>query len=105
MARPKKNQFADAAPKGNPYSAVIQSAGDQPAPAAPSTPEAPAEQEFYRFSLKMPAKCKLYLQERVWRKSLEDHKATSITDYISALVLADMEKHPEVMEGLDELNK
>lgn len=100
MAAGRKKKFE--APTSA-QSAVIQSAADQPA--APSTPEAPAEQEFYRFSLKMPAKCKLYLQERVWRKSLEDHKAVSITDYISALVLADMEKHPEVMEGLDELNK
>lgn len=99
MAAGRKKKFE--APTSA-QSAVIQSAADQP---APSTPEAPAEQEFYRFSLKMPAKCKLYLQERVWRKSLEDHKAVSITDYISALVLADMEKHPEVMEGLDELNK
>ena len=26
------------------------------------------------------------------------------TDYITQLVMADMEQHPEIMEGLDELN-
>ena len=115
---PKKNTYND------PYAATIQSkAGQQPEQAEEQQQEQQPEQvkpeqqqekparktyakdgEFYRFNLKMPLECKTYLQEMVWRKSLEEHRNVTITDYIAQLVLADMAQHPEIMQGLDELN-
>lgn len=106
---PKKNTYTD------PYAANIQSkAGQQPEQVEEQQPEQPQEKptrktyakdaEFYRFNLKMPLQCKTYLQEMVWRKSLEEHRNVTITDYIAQLVLADMAQHPEIMQGIDELN-
>lgn len=39
-----------------------------------------------------------YLTEYHWQKRI------SITDIIRGLVQADMKKHPEILEGIDELN-
>ena len=78
------------APKGNPYSSIIQAA--EPA----QQPE--QKDDFYRFSAKFPGICKDYLQEMAWRKR------TTITDYVAQLVLDDMEKHPEWTETIDVLN-
>lgn len=57
------------------------------------------KQEYYRFNLKLPMEQKEYLQEMAWRNR------ESITAYLTALVAADMEQHPEWRETLDELNK
>lgn len=106
FSAPKKGTYND------PYAANIQSKAEQ----QPEQQEQEQQQEkparktyakdaeFYRFNLKMPLECKTYLQEMVWRKSLEEHRNVTITDYIAQLVLADMEKHPEIMQGIDELN-
>ena len=50
----------------------------------------------------VPIKCKSYLQEAVWRKSFEEHRNVTITDYITQLVLADMVQHPEILQCSDE---
>lgn len=62
---------------------------------------APKEEkpEYYRFNLKLPIEQKDYLQEMAWRNR------ESITAYLSGLVAADMEQHPEWRDGIDELNK
>ena len=94
------------APKKDAYTANIQSKAEQQEQEAKQTTRKTyaKDGEFYRFNLKMPLVCKTYLQEMVWRKSLEEHRNVTITDYIAQLVLADMEKHPEIMAGTDELN-
>ena len=80
------------APQGNPYSTIIQSSGE-------TQPEPAAKTEYYRFNAKMPMECKDYLQEMAWRNR------TTITEYLSRLILADMEAHPEWRDTLDVLNK
>lgn len=57
------------------------------------------KQEYYRLNLKLPMEQKEYLQEMAWRSR------ESITAYLTALVAADMERHPEWRETIDELNK
>lgn len=92
-------------PKKDAYSANIQSKAEQEEQETKTARRNYSKDaEFYRFSLKLPIECKAYLQETVWRKSFEEHRNVTITDYIAQLVLADMEKHPEIMQGLDELN-
>ena len=83
MARAQKFQ----APIVNPYT-------DKPT-------EQPTEkkEEFYRFNAKMPMECKDYLQEMAWRNR------TTITEYLTRLILADMEAHPEWKDTIDILNK
>lgn len=56
-----------------------------------ATTDQPTEpkEEFYRFNLKMPMSCKDYLQEMAWRQR------TTITAYLTELVMKDMELHPE----------
>lgn len=79
------------APKQNPYGDLIQSEEQETAESK--------TKEFYRFNAKLPIECKEYLQEMAWRNR------TTITDYLSRLILADMEAHPEWRETLDILNK
>ena len=81
------------APQGNVYGSVIQSTEQQ------AQPEAPAKTEYYRFNAKLPIECKDYLQEIAWRNR------TTITEYLTRLIMADMEAHPEWRETLDILNK
>lgn len=57
---------------------------------------APAE---YRFTARMPGEYGRYLNEKAYRER------STITAVLQELVRADMEKHPEIMEGLDELNE
>ena len=78
------------APKGNPYNSIIQSAEKQ---------EPEPKTEYYRFNAKLPMECKDYLQEMSWRNR------TTITEYLTRLILADMEAHPEWRETLDILNR
>ena len=73
---------------------VIQSAEQAQTP-----PETTAKTEYYRFNAKLPMECKNYLQEMAWRNR------TTITDYLTKLVTADMEAHPEWRDTLDILNK
>ena len=80
------------APQGNVYGSVIQSTEQVQA-------EPQKKQEYYRFNAKMPMECKEYLQEIAWRNR------TTITEYLTRLVMADMEAHPEWRETLDILNK
>lgn len=54
--------------------------------------------EEYRFTARMPGLYGLYLNEKAWRTR------SSITAVLQELVKADMEKHPEILEALDELN-
>lgn len=80
------------APQGNPYNSIIQSTEMQ-------QPEPAAKTEYYRFNAKLPMECKDYLQEMAWRNR------TTITDYLTRLILADMEAHPNWRDTLDTLNK
>lgn len=80
------------APRGNPYNSIIQSTEQQ-------QPEPAAKTEYYRFNAKLPMECKDYLQEMAWRNR------TTITDYLTRLILADMEAHPNWRDTLDALNK
>lgn len=75
--------------KGNPYKTVE----------APEQRSEEKKQEYYRFNLKLPLEQKEYLQEMAWRSR------ESITAYLTALVAADMERHPEWRDTVDELNK
>ena len=81
------------APKGNVYGSVIQSTEQQ------AQPEPATKTEYYRFNAKLPMECKDYLQEMAWRNR------TTITEYLTRLILADMEAHPDWRETLDILNK
>lgn len=65
----------------------------------PAEPEKKKEKpKGYRLNLKFPDHYKSYLQEMAWRNR------TNVTAYIAALIEADMEKHPNWQDGLDELN-
>lgn len=75
--------------KGNPYKTVE----------APEQRAEEKKQEYYRFNLKLPLEQKEYLQEMAWRSR------ESITAYLTALVAADMERHPDWRDTVDELNK
>lgn len=77
------------APQVNPYTAPAEQPQAQP-------PE--QEKSFYRFNAKLPAECKDFLQEMAWRSRC------TITEYLSRLVLADMEAHPEWKDTIDTLN-
>lgn len=57
----------------------------------------PAPKE-YRFTARMPGEYGVYLNEKAYRER------TTVTAIIQQLIKADMEAHPEIMEGLDELN-
>ena len=81
------------APEKNVYGSVIQSTEQQ------AQPEPTAKTEYYRFNAKLPIICKDYLQEIAWRNR------TTITEYLTRLVMADMEAHPEWRDTLDILNK
>ena len=80
------------APQGNPYNSIIQSTEQQ-------QPQTADKTEYYRFNAKLPMECKDYLQEMAWRNR------TTITEYLTRLILADMEAHPDWRETLDILNK
>ena len=49
--------------------------------------------------MKLPIECKDFLQEMAWRNRV------TITEYLAQLVKADMDAHPEWMDGIDHLNK
>lgn len=89
MARQPKFQ----APQVNPYDTMIQSTTPDQQPAAP------AKTKYYRFNAKLPMECKDYLQEMAWRNR------TTITEYLTRLITADMEAHPDWRDTLDILNK
>lgn len=93
MARPKK--FT--APAENPYTAPVT---QQPAEQTEQRKEKRKKktEDCYRFNAKFPLECKDYLQEMAWRNR------TSITEYVTRLILADMEAHPEWKETIDVLN-
>ena len=57
----------------------------------------PAPKE-YRFTARMPGEYGVYLNEKAYRER------TTVTAIIQQLIKADMEAHPEIMDGLDELN-
>ena len=80
------------APQGNPYNSIIQSTEQQ-------QPEPAAKTEYYRFNAKLPMECKDYLQEMAWRNR------TTITEYLTRLMMADIEARPDWRETLDILNK
>lgn len=84
--RPKKFE----APQAGLYGSLIQSGEEK---------QLEEKREYYRFNAKMPMECKDYLQEMAWRNR------TTITEYLTRLILADMEAHPEWRDSLDILNK
>lgn len=67
--------------------------------AQPQAQQENQEPQYYRFSLKLPPECGDYLREMAWRNR------TTITDYLTRVVLADKEAHPEWRETFDILNK
>ena len=60
--------------------------------------EAPKKEPTERLNLKLPTTQKRYLQEMAWRNRM------SLTQYLSNLIQADMDKNPGWEDGLDELN-
>lgn len=86
-----------AAPMSNPYTAQPQ---QEIIPQGSTAPEAPKEEKKeYRFNLKLPIECKDYLQEMAWRNR------TTITEYLTRIILADKDAHPEWKDTIDILNK
>ena len=69
------------APQGDVYGSIIQS--------TEQAPQVQPKQEYYRFNAKLPMECKDYLQEMAWRNR------TTITEYLTRLILADMDAHPD----------
>lgn len=78
----------------NPYGTIIQSKAEAEQPS-----QSKQAKEYYRFNLKLPIECKDYLQQMAWKTE------TTVTEYLSNLVLQDMAQHPEWREDLDELNQ
>ena len=66
-----------------------------------STAPGKAEKEKLteRFTARFTAEEWAYLTEYHWQKRI------SITEIIRGLVKEDMKKHPEILEGIDELNR
>lgn len=95
MARQPKFQ----APQVNPYDTMIQSTTPDQQPAAP------AKAEYYRFNAKLPIECKDYLQEMAWRATVREHRNVTITEYLTRVIRADMDAHPEWKETVDALNR
>lgn len=56
-------------------------------------------QEEYRFTVRMPGICGQFIAELAYQKR------STITAEFQRLVEQEMEKHPEILESLDELNK
>ena len=61
--------------------------------------EEPTTKSYYRFNAKFPIEYKAFLQEMAWRSRC------TVTEYLSRLVLADMEAHPEWKDTIDVLNR
>ena len=80
------------APQVNPYTTQ-----EQPQEAHREAPK--AAKEYYRFNAKLPAECHDFLQEMAWRNRI------SITEYLTRIVLAEMDAHPEWKDTIDILNK
>ena len=76
----------------NAYSAIVQSANTD------TQDSAAAPQKWYRFNMRIPVEYQEYLAEIAWRNR------TTITAYLTELVKADMEAHPEWRDSLDILN-
>lgn len=106
------------APQGNPYGALIQSAendtentkdientnntknvnaakGARPYTRLDPRKPAPAE---YRFTARMPGEYGRFLNELAYQRR------STITAEIMRLVAEEMERRPEILESLDELN-
>ena len=100
MANTNKNFTGSVA--NNPYSGGLIQSASQDAPPAEKVDGRTARKktgETYRFNAKLPIECKAYLQEMAWRNR------TTITEYLTRLILADMEAHPNWRDTLDALNK
>lgn len=61
-------------------------------------PKAAKKEPTERLNLKLPTTQKRYLQEMAWRRRM------SLTQYLSALIQADMDQNPGWEDSLDELN-
>lgn len=92
--------------KGDPYANVAgnQSTVDEKESKPAKESGKGKNPDIYRFNLKMPMKCKTYLQEMAWKTSTRENPVT-VTSYIVALIEKDMEEHPNWEETLDELNR
>lgn len=97
MATKKKTDFA-AADRGR-YAGIIQNAENVKAtrPYKRLDPREPAPAE-YRYTGRMPGELGRFLNEMAYQ-----HR-TTITAEITRLVREEMERHPEIMASLDELN-
>lgn len=55
-------------------------------------------EDDYRFSLRVSAECGEYLREMAWRNRI------TITEFITRIIEADMNAHPEWKDTIDVLN-
>lgn len=88
----KKQTFN--APTANPYDALIQSTAPDQTTAKPKK----THEDDYRFSLRVSAECGEYLREMAWRNRI------TITEFITRIIEADMNAHPEWKDTIDVLN-
>lgn len=87
--------FEGKGPTRNPYGRVRPKQDQAPKPdQAKATKKEPTE----RLNLKLPTTQKRYLQEMAWRNRM------SLTQYLSGLIQADMDRNPGWEDSLDELN-
>lgn len=91
----------------NPYMPQAVPQQQEIIPQGKQAQEAPQteQKKEYRFNLKLPIECKDYLQEMAWRKTVEEHKPVTITEYLTRIILADMDAHPEWKDTFDTLNR
>lgn len=85
----------------NPYMPQAVPQQQEIIPQGQQAQEAPQteQKKEYRFNLKLPIECKDYLQEMAWRNR------TTITDYLTRIILADKDAHPEWKDTFDTLNR
>lgn len=78
---------------------IIGGIGDEPqASRAGRKPGNDRTKAEYRFAVRLDNREGVFLQEWAWQRR------TSINEVVRGIVREAMEKHPEVLEGIDELN-
>lgn len=65
----------------------------------PTTTESTPQPDDYRFNARFTALQGKYLRERAW------HLKKSVTAALQIIIEEDMEKHPEVVKTIDDLNE
>lgn len=99
----KKTQFTPAA---DPLENAISASGTAPTKntrgrkgTTNTTDTKKVNPDDYRFNARFTREQGLYLEEKKWQTR------KSITELLQELVIADMKKHPEIIKGIDELNR